>query len=350
LITSLPPEHIASAYFNEVQKAFRSAEHIAGGCTVRQYRIGGRIVRLIFAGTPLMPLFCPAIEHLSENGSTNADFEILLWDAESTGIAMPNPPWQIDEIVQHSEIWRVNYPNVKINFNPHNSTFDLVNLNLNLGIYHASTTQHITQHESGSPALQILKWWFNQGGQYVLHAGAVGTPEGGVLLVGKGGSGKSTTALMCLNAGLFYVGDDYCLLGNSEHPYVYSLYSSAKVNLNKLDWFPFLKPDLSPYDFPGAEKALFLLNKERSAKMLSGFPVKAVLLPQVTGLTETTIFPVSPAQAMLALAPSTIFQFRGTTTHAFESMSRLVREVPCFALRLGTDRSMIAKSIQRILQ
>ena len=35
--------------------------------------------------------------------------------------------------------------------------------------------------------------------QYV-HAGAVGNKNGGILLVGKGGSGKSSTALACLKS------------------------------------------------------------------------------------------------------------------------------------------------------
>ena len=56
--------------------------------------------------------------------------------------------------------------------------------------------------------------------QQVVHAASVGTKDGAVLIVGKGGSGKSTSALACLNAGMYYLGDDYTLISNDSNPQV----------------------------------------------------------------------------------------------------------------------------------
>jgi hypothetical protein len=48
-------------------------------------------------------------------------------------------------------------------------------------------------------------------------------------VAGKGGSGKSTTALACLDSPLVYASDHYCSLTNEPAPYVYSLYDSAII-------------------------------------------------------------------------------------------------------------------------
>ena len=49
-------------------------------------------------------------------------------------------------------------------------------------------------------------------GLVLLHAAAVGDADGVVLLVGNGGSGKSTTSVVCSQAGLGFLADDFCLL------------------------------------------------------------------------------------------------------------------------------------------
>ena len=77
----------------------------------------------------------------------------------------------------------------------------------------------------------------------LVHSGAVGIGGQGVLLTGIGGSGQSTTCLLCLEAGLDFAGDDYTafeLVGGSSAR-VHSLYSSAKVDPVTLGRFPRLR-------------------------------------------------------------------------------------------------------------
>ena len=60
-------------------------------------------------------------------------------------------------------------------------------------------------------------------------AAAVGQAAGGVLLVGAGGSGKSTCALSCLTSDLLYAGDDYVAVELRPEPRVLSLFCSGKL-------------------------------------------------------------------------------------------------------------------------
>src|SRR2546423_14492220 len=79
------------AYFNKVTDAFRAAQ-AAAGTIERCYTIGGRLIRLSFAGPALIPHFAPALGHLAAAPANSLDLTICLWDSESTGVAIPTPP------------------------------------------------------------------------------------------------------------------------------------------------------------------------------------------------------------------------------------------------------------------
>jgi hypothetical protein len=181
-------------------------------------------------------------------------------------------------------------------------------------------------------------------GRQAVHAAAVGTRFGGVLLAGRGGSGKSSTALTCLGSELGYVGDDYCLIGLEAEPRVYSLYSSGKVALADRAHFLGLAPESSSDD-----KALFFIGRLRPDALLSECPVSAVVLPEVEAHRPTRLAPVTALTALRALAPSTIFQLSRSGEQAFRAIGRLVKHVPCFRLELGPDRSSIPAVLAALL-
>ena len=163
----------------------------------------------------------------------------------------------------------------------------------------------------------------------------VGIPTAGALLVGKGGSGKSTTALACLESALSYVGDDYCLLSQPPQPQAHSLYSSAKLKPDNTR-LPHLLPLIHNQNRQPEEKPFILLHQHFPEKLVPSLPLKMILVPQVTGQVDTEIYPVKGAAALLALAPSTIFQLPGGTSAKFKEMAALVKEIPCYTLGLGT--------------
>ncbi|PYK66262.1 MAG: hypothetical protein DME50_06105 [Verrucomicrobia bacterium] len=183
----------------------------------------------------------------------------------------------------------------------------------------------------------------------LIHAGAVGSAEGGVLVVGKSGSGKSSTCLLCLDSPLLYVGDDYCLITTKSAPHVHSIYSSGKIDAKDIGRFPFLAPALSNADHLDCEKALYLLHPHFAGKISTGFPIRAILLPRVTGRRETRLKKISAPASLLALAPSTIFQLPGAEHEVFKGLGEMVRQVPSFVLELGINLAEISATISRFV-
>ena len=313
----------------------------------RSYRIGGYLIRLRFAGDALLSL-TRALEHLSTNDESTSDLTICLWDSESTGQRMAPPPWQEDDFLARGVIQGFNTDRIYTAFQHGSGAVNLLDTQRNLAVYWVPDPR-VPYWEKGSPLRTILHWWLLNQGRQLVHGAAVGSSEGGVLIAGKGGSGKSTTALACLESDLFYVGDDYSLLGLDPGPVVFSLYNSAKLNSDHVQRFPALLPKVDNPENLDEEKALLFINEHFPSKVATRMPVRAILVPRVTGLNETRLKTTSRAMGLAALAPSTIFQLPRAGDEAFKFLATFARQLPCFSLELGTNLSSIPTVIEELL-
>lgn len=349
-------EHLA--YFQMVYAGFERAAQVAG-IVEHFYTIGGYSLCLRFAGTGLVPYLTPAIAHLATEPTATPDLTICLWDNASTTTQLPlligslvellTNHWA-DHLGTRKEIKGYDGDRIRSNFHIGPNILSVLDQQRHLACYWIEDAENIPYWEKGSPLQTILNWWTTNHQRQYVHAGAVGTPAGGVLLAGKGGSGKSSTALACIDSSLVYASDDYCLLSTDPKPYVYSLYNTAKLKGQAdLERFPRLAPLVHNRDRIGEEKAMLFLNQHYPEKVVSGFPIKAVLIPQVTGKPDTHLRPTTSGMALRALAPSTIFQLAGSGQSAFQMMSSLVKQVPCYALELGTEVTQIPTTILELL-
>jgi hypothetical protein len=334
-------------YFESVYALFKSSQQVTGAVE-RRYLVGGFRVRLSFSGTALLSL-TRALEHLAtDDDSAPDDLTICLWDSESTAQRMISRPWQESDFLARGVIQGYNTERIYTAFQHGSGAVSVLDTERNLAVFWAPD-HRLPYWEYGSPLRSILHWWLLSRGLQLVHAAAVGNSHGGVLIGGKGGSGKSTTALVCLESNLSYVGDDYTLLGFDRGPVVHSLYNSAKLNSDHVQRFPALLPKIANPERLGDEKALLFVNEHYSAKVANRLPVRAILLPRVTGLPETTFKRVSVAMALAALAPSTIFQLPRAGNEALKFLATFARHLPCFSLEVGTDLATIPPVIEGIL-
>jgi hypothetical protein len=337
------------AYFTAVYDACQQGATAAGGFIDRYYLIGGRAVRLRYAGPALTTKLTQAFAHLASGEVQSPALTVYLWDSGTTRQAVPAPPWQLDDYVARGEISGYNTARFHTVYQLGSDTLSLFDAVTSTAIFWVRDVSCIQWYEIAAPIRAILHWWAGSNGLQLVHAGAVGTTDGGVVITGKGGVGKSTTTLACLEAGLLYAGDDYVLLEAAPAPFVHSLYGSAKLDSDALQRVPHLSPTINNHNRQGDEKAVLFLRENYGGRMTAGFPVKAILIPHITGRCETSLQPISIVAALKALAPSTIFQLPGAGEAAFQRLAEFAQKVPAYRLNLGTDLAAIPVAIRRLL-
>jgi hypothetical protein len=346
-----PPN--ALAFFNDVLSAQHEAAQKAGGQTEYTYRLGVDTIRLCFASDALIPVITPALAHLSAplDAGQPVDLTVYLWDVKSTGIQPPARVWEWADNPARGDVHSLTDARFQTAYNHHARLLNLLDRERNIAIYCMGNAAAMPFDFRGSPLLNILHWWPQPRGLQLVHGGAVGVESGGVLIVGKGGSGKSTTTLACLQSRLQFAADDYCLLQTSGEPSIYSIYSSAKLEVENLFRLPYLTPLMGNPDalHGSGEKATIFLQQHYPEKLIAHFPLKAILVPRITGETQTRLQPTSRMAAMQALTISTIVQLSGADKAAFDGIANVVKNVPSYALELGTDMGQMVAALEDFL-
>jgi hypothetical protein len=327
-----------------LQASFDAAVARAG-LVERDLFVAGRRIRLRFAGPALVPAIEPAFEHLvaRHDESEHPSLTICVWDAVSTGVPrVPLPP----DALHHGENGpRYHGEKDGVVVHAADATLSVIEKTQRAALYYVPDANIIPWYQKAAPLKDIVHAWAGWQDLEMLHAGAVGHPDGGVLIAGAAGSGKSTTSLACLGAGHAYAGDDYVLV-DVERAFVHSLYSSAKLEWETLDRHPEL---LQPMNSRADPKAVAFLANDVPERIASGFPLLAMLLPMITGRDETRAVATAATQALLALAPSTVLQMPGQSQPTLSALTRLVELVLAFRLELGTNISRVPDAVDELI-
>ncbi|MDX2028147.1 MAG: serine kinase [Alphaproteobacteria bacterium] len=338
----------AETYYAQVSALFERA--VAATSDIRRYyKLGPEILCIRFAGEGLMTMLTPALAHV-EVGPAAPSLTVHCWDSATTGVTMGAPPWPGSAFGPKGHIEGYNNDAVRTVYQPGADVLNMMHVPSRTGIYWIRDPDILPYWECSFPMRALLHWWSRERPFQLVHAGAVGNEKGGVLLTGKSGSGKSTTAMSCLNSPLGYAGDDYVMIANEPQPYVYSLYNTAKLVPEGVGLLPGMTHKISNPQNMQDEKAMFFLQEYYPEKLSPGFPVKAIFLPRVTHQRDTRLLPATQGEALFALAPTTVLHLEGDSKLAFEKMSRFVQSVSSYWLEVGTDMAQIPETIRMFLE
>jgi hypothetical protein len=346
------------AFFDELVSAYERAEARTGCCEHRGL-LAGHHIHLRSAGAPPLAKILPSLEHWAAAGSEPTDLTVYLWDNASTGTRLPlilqtlmNALSTAGVGVFEPRMELRDFSDARIMASFRTGPCNIMNVfdrERRQAIYWLDNASKLPYWETASPLQCLLNCWAESKGMQYLHAAAVGSGQGAVLLTGKGGSGKSSTALACLGAGMGYLADDYCLAGKGR---VYSLYTTAKlVGESDLERFPELASWVENPDRAAAHKILLNVFRQRPSQMVMEAPIKAVIAPRIPDhpLKNSELRRVTGSRALLALAPTTLFQLAGTSQSSLTRMSALLRDVPAYVLEVGTDVAKLAEAVRGVL-
>jgi hypothetical protein len=278
----------------------------------RELCFAGRRLSLRFAGeelaAALLGAMAPRIVEIGGGG-----LEIGLWADGAPG------PWHPSNLGPRGLVRGSAPDGISAVYEAGSGALTLFERTSSRILHHVPDVEEVPWWERAAPLRPTLFFALASTTRHLVHAGAVGTPDlGCVLLAGPGGAGKTSLALAAVEHGLRYVGDDYVLLQDGV---AWNLYGTAKVDAG-----------------PGREKTIVEVDRR---SLIDSLPVRAVVVPAI-GARRVKLQEISAAEALRALAPSTAFQMPFDRGAVLATLAELVRRVPCYMLEL--DRSAGAAS------
>jgi hypothetical protein len=185
-----------------------------------------------------------------------------------------------------------------------------------------------------------------------MHVGAIAFAGRGVLLVGPGGAGKTTSVLACALAGGCFLGDDLCLieagLDPAEPARVHSLFATVKLNVDSAR-------RLGARAWPN-------LGTTPGNKLVAGLPsavrpvasatIAAIVVLAAPGTHPAAASALRPAETAAAIAATGASLAAGALSPVlwFGTATRLIRRVPAFRLPITWDLERLAGAIRRIAE
>lgn len=341
-----------SQFFCAAWTASEQAFNLAPDTPPVWLNVGGESLRLVFAGESMIPNIVPALEHLRINPQPQADLDIAIWDSVSTKLNMPSPPWSAGDYVARGEIRTHRGDNgIDLAYQPGSGFLSMLQGATRKAMLWTHDSGQCPYWERAAPLRSILHWWSLRNGQQLVHGAAVGTASGAILLTGKGGSGKSTTALTGLLFGLDYIGDDYVLCELTDaSARVHSLFNTAKLDRDAFQHVPELQTKLVNADRLEHEKGVIFTHQHFPQQVCRSRLLRAIVIPRVTDRDSSRMVPMRPALAYLALTPTTVFQLPGAKQASLAFLKQLVERLPCYQLELGSAPEQTADLIKQFIE
>ena len=348
----------AAAAFSAMGRSHRTATDAAPGETLALHVVlAGAVVRMRIVGRELAGRIGRPFRHLSLGGSpTRHDLAVDLWDERVAGVPCPEiarrpdakePPAgdqdrpvtigsPSDRCVGHL------LPGIRVWTDREAARL----------IGCAPTADGLSIQERGKPLHFPLLLWHADRGIPIAHAALVSREEQGILLVGQGGSGKTTAALACLGGGLDFVADDYVGLERTEEGLFvgHGLYDSSWLTADGEARFPKLVPHLLPPERTATTgKRLIQLSDVAADRLRRTARIRAAAITSLGGGQASSIRPVSKAEALLAVAPSSMLRLPISGPALLDRMTQLVECVPTYRLEIGRDLAGVPPLVSELL-
>lgn len=315
-----------------VAQAFRETlvEHAlqAGNKAKRmQVRIAGVDLALDIADPDIEAVLLPALRH-HVRSTAGRDVpprtRLIVWSSP-----MEPFPWNTRHLGRGGAIEGLSHGPVRATAAADDTSLVLWDDERRLACCWFAGVSGVTRWDRAAPLRTAFHFALASSDRQLVHGAVVGTGGRGVLLAGPGGSGKSTTTLACLQAGMEVVGDDYTVVEVVGRR-AWNLYGSVKVG------------EREPGPHGRDDRRTLILGEDLPGAATESLVLAAVLLPRVVGGPRSTVCLASPAAALRALAPSTLLQAPHEDHPSLGILADFVRAVPAYYLNLGDDRGVPA--------
>ena len=331
-------ETLPEAYFKESAETFARALAATGSPKEIIIELAEMRICLRFAGDVLIPLIVPTLAHLVSDKTGPVDLTICCWDDETTRSKMALPTGLI--LTEHLRNCLHSVSNHRFSAYYHEWMGVLCTIDLqdNVAYYCYLNAAAMPMYEIAAPMRQIFNEAFNQRGKQLVHAAAVGSSQGSVLLAGAAKSGKSTLAVQSLLLGMDYQSDDLCVISQEESPRSWSIYNIAKLREDSVSRLGKAVPELSHFIEGEEKKSFFYAHQHFPKKVLKEASIKALVIPMITNEATSRLTVTTRIDAMRALVPWSVSEVPTSDPQlGGKIMLKAINQLPSYKLEVGRD-------------
>ena len=310
----------------------------------RHLSIAGREVSVRFASPAVAERYGAAMARMEAPAgapTTGAPaLEVVVWDTESTGVGLPPMPWEGENLLHRDRVRGHTTGDIRATYQQSRGLLQLYDARRGVGLVHATTPSAVPPWTDRAPFRTFVGWWATDRSMAMMHASCVATDRGAALVAGASGAGKSTTAVTCMLAGFRFLCDDACIveLDAEGGPQVHALYGRAKLDAESA-----VRLGLEPA--PNGEP--LVLDPPNS---VSDAPARVLLVPEIVGGRDTHLEPIARTEVLRTLVPGSILEGGGLGGRALQEMTRVVKALPCYRLRLGTEVAGVSEAVAAAIE
>ena len=325
---------------DRIRRALDDADDYVGraGTSEGLYRFAAWSVRIRIAAAKRADGLLRMVEHRRMTESAAADWEIVVIEGGHASLEPLRPPPGYDKRLveitsDHYYYWTPEC----------SGSLTLVDRGRCRALLWYPLPGEIASWEFSKPFLHSIHALVLPTGWAPVHAAAVARNGAAILIAGHSKAGKTTTALVCAEAGWGYLSDDVVLVGGT--PWRASgIYRSARM---REDMFAHLPQSMSAVTNISTDEGEVRAEVD-VGKMgrigVGDVEIRAIVLPQRAGAACAALVPSRPSQALRALATTSLL-LAGGQTENFKKVTELVKAVPCYTFDPGPSMAGIPEAL-----
>jgi hypothetical protein len=189
---------------------------------------------------------------------------------------------------------------------------------------------------------------FRHAGLFPMHAAGAARDGDAVIFSGRGGTGKTTSAVALVRAGFELLGDDLLLLRLGRGGLrVFSWPQRVRVTKKTAR----MVPELSHLrGTPGRLKKDFLLKEVYGRGHARSARPRLILFPELTRRHGHSALPLDPAAAACRLLPNSLYVVEpDIAARHFDVLARLGAACKSYVLRCGTNIEDLPALVEKLL-
>lgn len=332
----------ADVPFVDLSKAFLAAS-AAQEPRQLDVLVAGFHVRLRVVGSTLARTLLAPLAHLPEAVGTRPDLQIDAIHGEETGYSRPEPAAPNEG--RHGILLKASADGRFVGEERAHTQSWLDRDHSRIVAWYRAESQ-LNLDERARPFHKLLSTWLEERGVQFVHAGLIIAQQKGLLFVGNGGAGKSTSSIACMLAGMGYLGDDFVgFSGDAPAFQGHGIYGTCLLATHHIRRFPALERISQAANHAFEDKRIAYLRGDFGGDLATRVNLGALVLPRVVESAETRWRPASKGEALMAIAPTSVMFLPRPSRAAFARVSALVDSLPTFWLELGQDVEAIPDAV-----